>query len=258
MSKLILKFPGGFKKAFTASYDDGCPNDKRLADLFRKYGIKATFNLVSTWKYDKSVYEGFEVASHGLTHTKVDHINGSNLAMEIIKDRENLEKEFGQIVRGYAYPGGAYSVEAERMLGELGICYARSCGRNEWFELPLNFLKWNPTTHHRNEKLFELVERFNTWKSGYPALFYVWGHSYEFATEEDWEIMEKFLSEIALKDDVWYASNIEVYDYCEAFSRLKYSVDCNIVFNPSAVDVWFESDAKVYCVKAGQTINIGE
>jgi arsenate reductase-like glutaredoxin family protein len=38
----------GKNKALTFSYDDGVPQDKKLAELFHKYGLKATFNFNST------------------------------------------------------------------------------------------------------------------------------------------------------------------------------------------------------------------
>ena len=36
----ITLFPGGRKKAFTLSSDDGITQDIRLTELMRKYGIK--------------------------------------------------------------------------------------------------------------------------------------------------------------------------------------------------------------------------
>ena len=42
-----LVFPGGKGKACTLSYDDGVVQDRRLAELLRRYGVKCTFNLGS-------------------------------------------------------------------------------------------------------------------------------------------------------------------------------------------------------------------
>ena len=42
-----LLFPGGLRRAFTLSYDDGVTQDRRLAALFRDCGLKCTFNLNS-------------------------------------------------------------------------------------------------------------------------------------------------------------------------------------------------------------------
>ena len=42
---IYMRFPGGRQKAFTLSYDDGVRQDKRLAAIFNKYGLKCTFNV---------------------------------------------------------------------------------------------------------------------------------------------------------------------------------------------------------------------
>ncbi len=259
MNLLLLRFPNGKNKAFTVSYDDGCANDKRLAELFRKYNIKGTFNLVTKWGYNKDIYSGFEVAAHGYSHIPVDHIHGTALVQEILKNREALEKDFGEIIRGFAYPGGGYSQEGEDTLRALDFSYARKVNENEWFELPQNFYQWNPTCHQTDTRLFELCDRFNNYnKNARAALFFVWGHSYEFKTDEDWLRMEEMCRRVAGKDDVWYATNIEICDYCQAFSRLKYSADGSIVYNPSSIDLWFYTGSQTLCVKAGQTVKIDE
>ena len=38
-------FPGGKHKVLTMSYDDGRLEDRRLVELFNRYGIRGTFNL---------------------------------------------------------------------------------------------------------------------------------------------------------------------------------------------------------------------
>ena len=43
----FLRFPGGKPKAVTFSYDDGCRDDIRLAQIANSYGIKCTFNINS-------------------------------------------------------------------------------------------------------------------------------------------------------------------------------------------------------------------
>lgn len=45
MRNVFMRYPEGKMKAVTFSYDDGVPQDKRLAELFDKYGMKATFNF---------------------------------------------------------------------------------------------------------------------------------------------------------------------------------------------------------------------
>jgi hypothetical protein len=84
-------------------------------------------------------------------------------------------------------------------------------------------------------------------------MFYLWGHSYEFDNNDNWEVIEEFAKYMGGRDDIWYATNIEVYDYVQAYNRLQTSYDNKIVKNPSAIDVWVEIDEKIYCIKAGET-----
>ena len=47
LSRIHILFPQGKNKALTFSYDDGRQEDRRLISIFRKHGLKATFNLNS-------------------------------------------------------------------------------------------------------------------------------------------------------------------------------------------------------------------
>ena len=42
------------------------------------------------------------------------------------------------------------------------------------------------------------------------------------------------------RDDVWYATNIEIYDYVQAYRSLLWSARGDRVYNPSAVPVFFK------------------
>ena len=104
----------------------------------------------------------------------------------------------------------------------------------------------------------EIAEQFNSevTRRGDCRMFYLWGHSYEFDNSDNWEVIEKFAAYMGGRDDVWYAANIEIYDYVKAYERLCVSVDRSMIYNPSAIDVWFEEDGTTYVVKSGETIRI--
>ncbi len=72
-------FPGGKHKVLTMSYDDGRLEDRRLVELFNRYGIRGTFNLngglprperipESEWV---ELYKGHEVACHTYHHPTI-------------------------------------------------------------------------------------------------------------------------------------------------------------------------------------------
>jgi hypothetical protein len=88
-------------------------------------------------------------------------------------------------------------------------------------------------------------------------MFYVWGHSFEFDDDDNWNIIEDFAEFIGGRDDIWYATNIEIVDYNEAFANLQFSADNSFVYNPTATDVWLSvNDGPAICVPAGNQMDL--
>ncbi len=279
----FIRFPGGKAKAVTFSYDDGCPEDIRFSDVITNYGIKCTFNLngkilrgecITDEQIRKSFLErGHEVAVHGLLH----RANGNLRAIEGIKDvlecRLELEERFGRIIRGMAYPdsgiralaNGASYEQIKNYLSDLGIVYARTLGGdNDLFELPSDWHNWMPSAHHNNPHIMEYIDKFlalDLLPNAYHArrnarLFYLWGHSYEFERNNNWELLDKICEKISGHEDVWYATNMEIYEYVTAYNSLIYSADGFTVYNPTLVEIYFDIDAVAYKILPGQTLNL--
>ena len=89
-----------------------------------------------------------------------------------------------------------------------------------------------------------------------PMLFYLWGHSYEFDDRDNWNVIEEFAEYVGGREDIWYATNGEIYDYVKAFERLRYSVAGTFVQNPSALDVYLCWRGKNVLVPAGKTVDL--
>ena len=68
-------------------------------------------------------------------------------------------------------------------------------------------------------------------------------------------MIEEFCKLVGGRDDIWYATNIEIYDYIKAQRSLIVSVDGKTVYNPSGQEVWFSctDTKKAYSVKPGET-----
>ena len=188
------------------SYDDGVWQDKKLIEIFDRYGIKGTFHLNSAMfgtaeRYLKKnevtdVYRGHEVACHTATHPAIDRCPLPNVAQEVLADRVSLETMFGRPVRGMSYPFGSHSAAIRAMLPSLGICYSRVVGDSFSFDMPDDFLQWKATCHH-NHRLMEMAERFLEKDNGvHLKLFYVWGHSYEFDSDHNWDMIEAFCEKV--------------------------------------------------------------
>ena len=44
------------------------------------------------------------------------------------------------------------------------------------------------------------------------------------------------------REDIWYATNIEIIDYMQVLQNLKFSADSTAVYNPSAQSAWLVVD----------------
>lgn len=266
-----MRFPEGRTKALTLSYDDGSIYDLRLVDIMVKYGLKGTFNINSglfaseeesnQWRLTKKqcveLYKSnnMEVAVHGLTHPFLDQLPASAQKYEIMQDRLNLEGEFGSVIRGLAYPYGTFNEQTIAVLKECGIAYARTVVSTGRFDIPDKWLCMPATCHHNDPRLFDLVDEFlDDDMYGRPKLFYLWGHSYEFADDNNWDLMESFAKRIGNRDGIWYATNMEVYEYVEAYRNLVVSLDGKSVYNPSCLPIWFQKNDMLLSVEPGKTI----
>jgi hypothetical protein len=85
-------------------------------------------------------------------------------------------------------------------------------------------------------------------------LLYVWGHSYEFNNDNNWELIEEFSKAAAHLPDTWYATNIEIVDYVNALRALRISVDRTFAYNPTATEVWVSFNQEPVSIAPGQTV----
>ena len=86
---------------------------------------------------------------------------------------------------------------------------------------------------------------------------YVWGHSYEFSRDDNWEVMESFCELAGGRDDIWYATNIEYVDYMERLRGLQFGADNTFVYNPYAASVWISVNDEIRELKGGELTWIG-
>lgn len=263
MKNIRFLYPEGRVKALTMSYDDGVLEDAKLIKIFNRYGIKGTFHLNAGIMESpkrlpateiRQVYQGHEVSCHSYTHPFMERIPQAAMLNEVIEDRKGLEALTGRVVCGMSYPMGTYSTEVKKVLHAAGIVYARTVVSTGKFGLPDDWLEWHPTCHHR-ENILAKAEVFKSSCHTF-SLLYVWGHSYEFENNANWELIEEFCAAMTGYENIWYATNIEIYNYVEALRRLVFSADCSIVVNPSALDLWLAVDSTVVKVPTGEKVNL--
>lgn len=264
-------YPQEKRKALTFSYDDGQVFDRRLAELFRSAGMKATFHLNSgnlgpdrdqeTFigaEELEEVYRGHEIACHGVQHRNPTILSRQQLVLELQEDRKALEKLTGGLVQGMSYAFGNYDGEVIEIAKKLGIKYSRTVQSTYGFFPPADFMAWHPTCHH-DSRLLELGDQFLNAADYYELpLMYVWGHSFEFGRSGDWSVIEAFVGKMAGKADIWYATNMEICTYIQAVRAQEFSADGLTMYNPTAVDVWVSTKEGILVVKPGEAKYIGE
>lgn len=278
MSGMFMRFPKGRAKALTLSYDDGTEQDIRLIRIMNQNGLKGTFNLNSgrfapegtvyppeefhrkmTVRQVKEVYtdSGHEVAVHGLTHPFLEKLPESMAMWELLKDRENLENTFRTIVRGMAYPFGTCNDTVVECLKKAGLVYGRTTISSHSFDIPADWFRLQATCHHNDPELMPLVRKFiEEMPAREPWMFYLWGHSFEFETGDNWEVIEEFAAFAGGHEDVWYATNIQIHDYVQAYWRLEFSVDGRQVYNPTVTELFFEKDGEKYSILPEEKKNL--
>ncbi len=268
---MYFVYPEGKLKALTLSYDDGELFDKELVEILNKYGLKATFHLnskhLSDGKYFlqyvpraevKELYEGHEVACHGENHYSMYNLSRQRALLEVLEDRRELEHLTGKMVHGMSYAFGHYSDKAKEVLKAAGIKYSRTAVSTGNFYTPADFLEWHPTCHH-DENLMGLAQKFlNVPNYVELPLMYVWGHSFEFGRSGNWKQIEEFAAFISGKEDIWYATNMEVYEYVKAIRSLEYSADGLTVYNPTTHSVWYRTWDSIHEIKSGETVRLNE
>lgn len=285
MRYVFMRFPEGKAKCVTLSYDDARKSDIRFSDLLQEYGLKCTFNvtgekfrspkdnLTSDEIREYIINRGHEVAIHNYNHRASGYLRPIEGIREALDNRTELEQEFDMIIRGMAYPDSGIHVfsnpdytyeKVKNYLTELDIAYSRNTATDNGFELPNDWHNWKPTAHHDRENVFELIDQFlkiDLSENMYIAsrrsrLFYLWGHSFEFDNKNNWDHGEEVMKKLSGHDDIWYATNIEIYDYVQAYNSLVYSADGTRIYNPTLKTIWLDIDKKVYEIKSGETLKL--
>lgn len=227
----------GKLKAITFSYDDGVTQDLRLAKLFHKYDLKATFNLnsellgkhgillrdgvhITHYKLDPRdvpfVYEGHEIAAHTLTHPSLPKTaDDAEIIRQVEEDRLKLSELAGYEVVGFAYPGGGvnHNERVAKLIREnTGIRYARTTDPADSFDPQENLYQFKPNAYHHADMdaMFALAEKFLALKTDKPQILYIWGHAYEFDIRDEWARFEEFCQMVSHHEDIFYGTNKEV------------------------------------------------
>ena len=223
-------------------WDDGPATDIRLASICRQYGAKATFNLCpqsikdspstvppgwqpqslrGQWTHKgfkggrvgldrlHEVYDGFEVASHCMSHETVGPDMPPDRFLKAAVDaRKFLEDEFQKSCRGFAWPCGRYDDRSVIGLQEAGFAYGRICEQTTNPQHYVNPMLLKSNAHFQDCNFWD---KFDAAKANRNRFFYFWGHSYEMLDSEGlWKQLEEKIRLLSEDPEVSWANVIDI------------------------------------------------
>lgn len=264
-------YPGGKKKAFNITYDDGVLQDVRFVSLLNRYSLKGTFNLNSelmktgfSWTQPggmevkrlspaqaRGLYSGHEIASHTLTHPYMHDLSREEILRQMIDDKVALEEMFGTEVGGFAVPFDYYSNLIADCARESGFEYARMSEFSESFIPCRDWYFWKTGVYHIRPQLTDFVASFLRTDQEL-AVCQIVGHSYDLDAENLWGTMELICAAIAGQEDIWFCTNLELVRYLKAMDRC--SISNGRIRNDSERELWFETDGKPRRLLPGEEV----
>jgi peptidoglycan/xylan/chitin deacetylase (PgdA/CDA1 family) len=268
-------YPYGKYKALILSYDDGTIEDLNLVDLLDKNNLVGTFNLNSaylgatrSWPqkngdtiYQKyvprdslnKIYANHEIAVHGAFHKDFIKITKNEILEEVETDVKVLKELTGRDITSMAYPFGNTNDTIAQFISSTKITNARTVNDTHSFNLPDEFLIWNPTCH--DSKVLEYSDKYLKLSTSELSLFYVWGHSWEFKDKKRWNAMVEFCNSIGKEKGIWSVGTGSYTDYLKALKKVK--IENNELYNPEDnLPVWINLSDVIYKVAPGNTIQI--
>jgi len=198
-------------KYFLLSFDDGTVHDRQLVELLNKYHIPGTFNLNSglenfVWEFEgKAVvrqklaetveqYRGHEIASHSLTHPRLDQLPPPRLRREVEEDCAALKAIFGVEELGFGVPFTVCGEREIRIIRKF-VRYIRLSEYASSFALPRDPYHIPIHALYNDPDVREKIAAFAKGDLE-DALFVLVGHSYELEFLNHWEYMENLLQYI--------------------------------------------------------------
>lgn len=268
-------YPGGKKRAFNITYDDGVRQDMGMVSLLNDLGLKGTFNLNSRlmetefqwrhacgmtvrrlpfWKAPE-VYKGHEVACHTLTHPYLTALSRAEALWQMREDKRRLEVLFGREIRGFALPFYDWNEEIRACTLECGFSYARISEESRSYSIPDDFHSWRAGMFHLDPHLREFVMDFLRCEQE-QAICQIVGHSYDLDVTNGWERMADLLRMVARDPDTASMTHIELVDYLRA-------MECAVIGeksidNESRQPLWFRVDGKNIMVEPNSSWSFEE
>src|SRR5213078_1137210 len=117
---------------FTTSWDDGHPNDLRVAEMLTRHKLRGTFyiprhigtGIMSDAQIRELAAGGFEIGAHTINHVFLDAVDDETAAAEIGDSKKWVTDVTGGACSMFCPPGGKFlprHAPAVRQAGYAGV-----------------------------------------------------------------------------------------------------------------------------------------
>ena len=237
----------------TTSWDDGDPQDLRIAQMLGRSGLGASYYVPIFGQDGKRTLrpedlrtlssQGFEIGAHTMTHAVLSDLHGQRLWVEISECKQVLEQILGQEVQMFCYPCGRYNQEVFELVRKAGyrgarttrmLCYQPPISP---FEMPTTLQAYphDSLAYYKNltrrrdlpglyRYVFEL-NRLRSWVELGKRLFdqflqeggiwHLYGHSWEIEKLGLWNELQEMVNYVRERPGVIYASNSQALQLLE-------------------------------------------
>lgn len=227
----VAGFPEGARMAAVQSWDDGIPQDLRTAELLHRHGWRGTFflnrNSPMVGQWERLAALGMEVGSHSWSHPFYPLQSPQRCHDESVLMRSFLESVTGHPVISFAYPfnyGAAYDKDGDYVLRaqrDAGYLSSRTTIPGAFSMDDGGNRQVLPSGVHFRVGAKRIDEEWRRAAASQRGVFYLWGHSYEMASDADWKDFEAMLERYGKRDGVWYASQGDLMVWEEWRSRAR-------------------------------------
>ena len=231
----------------TTSWDDGNPQDLRVAELLHSRRLNGTFYVPLTGPQGSETLckadltslstSGFEIGAHGVSHKSLRHLRTDDLDREVRFCKHQLQDWLGREITMFCYPNGRYDRKVVEAVKRAGYEGARTCHMfsldlnpssyemataNQAFpHSPQNYLRnlgralnftgmWHYVNEHRYKNWFELGMRMFDVMLENGGVWHLYGHSWELEKLQLWRQLEQVLDHVAQRSGVIYTDNSEL------------------------------------------------
>lgn len=185
------------------SWDDGCEEDFKIAELLRQYDLPAIFFIPSCTLLTESdiqaLGEDFLIGGHTVSHPPdMKLLDVETAFMEASVNRTWLQEVTGQEVEWFCYPKGKHNETTIEQIKKAGFKFARTTnvGITKRSDNPYRIDTTVHVLRHRKEVipkdwLVNAKEQFTIAKKDGDSVYHLWGHGWEVERYQLWDELEQ-------------------------------------------------------------------